>query len=613
MADKNLDRFEKDRQKEKEKFEKEREKWQKKDSKSRTKKNKKLDVTSITIKTIAIVVVASLVLVVGGMFARTYGFPGRFMPALRVDGTTIMQPEYALFFYREFERHHAQATQLAQFAAQLQGLSVGTHFGLDPELNPFGQEMTGIEDRELYWEEFLQEQTTNNLHAMIVVYNEARRQGTELSEAALAEIEEEMEELRDHARRNVASLNAFLRMTNHPPGVTERVLRRSMERERIINAFLDDMQTTFSEQYSDEDLLEIYLEDPTQFDFVDLRVFPFPKETLRAEEDETEQELEERQQAANEEARQEAEAFLMGVTSQEDFIAAAEAQVGDENENYDGDSATLIERFRLAQLDQLYNYTQPSEDEDEEDEVIALLSDWAFDSARQAGNTTVFESNDTFFAIMIARPAYALNLLDYYTISVGLVLPEEEPEDDVDMDALLQAAIAQAYGTITGLYEQLMENGGNASAFQALVLENMTAEERTELEEAGGTPGLHERLSPNSNISSEVLSWLFAQDREIGDTAIIPIYDQQGEISGFSLALMAQVHEDEYSWMDEIRSERASESLDDFLEQLQEDNPPREFSVGVWFSMNTARRILDNSIAWRIEAAAQQAAGQQWQ
>ena len=586
--------------KDKEKFEKEREQWKKNESKTRNKKRRKKDFAPTIVKVVAIVLAAAIVLGFSVMYAGTYGIPERFLPALTVAGRTIRVPEYTLYFQHEFDGHFRQAQQFAGWAAL--GLAVG--HGLDPEEHPWGQRVTGLEDedgnpREIYWEDFLREQVTESLHNMFALYARARAAGITLTERQQAELDHEMAQLEAMARREVMSVNAFLRRTNRPPGFTERMQRSVMTREHIIRNYIAHLEEEFRAGYSNEELRVAYEEDTTQFDFVDLRVFPFNRETLRAEEDEDAESLAARQEESDRALHVEALAFMAAVTDEASFIAAAQARFDadaedDDEEPFEAESATLYQRYRKSFFDQ--NFTRTSEDEDEEP---VLFSDWAFDTDRETGDTILFESDDAYYAVIMLRTAYAVELVDFYITGFDVIPPSPNFDEDADETADRLQAIAEAHERAEAFIDRWEEIGGNEQAFQSLLRTQQFSEEDYEwLSMDGAQPGLVERIAPGGTGSTELEDWIFAQGRAANHIGVVPTFGQDGFATAFNVVLISQVHEGEYSWMDEIGAERSEEDFDEYMEELTAQYTAREIGIGMWFSMRTARMLIDNHLLW---------------
>ena len=560
MADKNLSKFEQQRQKDKAKFEKERNQWKKKESRSRQKKSRKVDLAPIVVKVVAIALAAALVLGAGAIYAMSYGFPGRFMPTLTVAGKTIFQPEFTYFYYHEYQRHYDNAARYAQLAEM--GLNL-SYFGLSTTVSPFGLPMTGREEDEpdITWDEFLREQTIERLQSMYSLLAEARKAGIALSAEDTAAIEEEINEIKFFANNQHAmSLNAYLRMTNNPPGINQRFLRNLSENQRLLELFTESKLAEFREGYDLADLRAEYEEDTTEFDLVDLRVLPFAKLSMIEPEsgDETEEAYSARLDAANAEIKAEAEAFLAALSDEDSFIKTAEA-LHDGDEDFDAFNTLNLLR-RKSELDNRFRFEEE------------LLSDWAFDSARRASDTILFEDNNNYFAVMLTRPAYAVNLVDFYSQVVHV----QDLQFLFDED-LISAAVNDAFAEARDIIE----------AWETTAPAGQLAERYTPSAARSAT------LSPMDE-------WLFEAGRSEGDSGIVSIYNDEGVLTALRVVWIDQIHEGEYNWTGELSAQRQEADFEEYLEGLVAQNPATERRIGMWFSLRAARPLIEAFIMMQM-------------
>ncbi|MCL2194593.1 MAG: hypothetical protein FWB76_01405 [Oscillospiraceae bacterium] len=614
-------KFEKQRQKDKAKFEKERAQWQKKDAKARNKKKAKFDVTRVVFTVIAVVVVGALVLSLGGVFAVTYGIPARWMPVITVAGTSIRQPEYIVLMENEFQNAHAHARQLYEFGQQLAalGLNIGDHFGLDPWASPIGQPVLEAESQvpvldaqgnpvldatgtpmftshrervldddgnPMYWEDQLAANTNFNFHAQIVMYNEARRLGLTLTDLQATQLEARMNQERAQASGIAASLNAFLRLQTQLPGYTARVLERSIERSMMVSNFHEYQQEVLADSFSDADVRTFVDEDSTLFDFVDVRIQPFVVEQVTREEGESDEDFATRQAQAAEDTRQQAAAFLAGVSDEASFIAAAQAildaDVDPEDEDdvaLDAATSTDFLRHRRQHFDQNFSVQRDGEEEPDR------LADWLYDPARSNGDTVVFEQNNIVHAVMLVRTAHAIYAVDFYTLRLPVTpATPEQPEDDAEWDAAAaavlahEAAVAETLAQADALLAQFEENGGNSAAFRAL-----------------GQPGLLTGALPGSESfeHAESEQWLFEHARQVGDAVILPILNQAGAIGEVILVFLDNVQQDVPNWLVEGRQILTRDAFDDHIDELLARYPIREHRLGMWFVRNTISPRMD--------------------
>jgi len=200
MADKGLSKQEKQRLKEKEKFERERAQWKKQEARARTKKSGKKEGTGRMFKVVAILVALIVALGIFSIYAGSYGFPGRFMPALTVGSQNISAPEWAFHFNNIYRNIYPY----------------GMYYGLNTNVSLFGQPVQGGTGT---WDETLRRQVHQSLQHDIALSAEAKNAGFKLSEADRESLEQTMKELKEAATYYGMSVGAYLR-ANYVPGIT---------------------------------------------------------------------------------------------------------------------------------------------------------------------------------------------------------------------------------------------------------------------------------------------------------------------------------------------------------------------------------------------------------
>ena len=595
MADK-LSKQEKQRLKEQEKFERERRKWKYQSAKQgKRKKAAKVDGTAIMIRTVAIVVAAAFVLGFAWVYGSNYSIPSRFFPVLKVGSQTVNEPEWAFYFYNQYNQ---QANQSAQYG-QLAGM-----FGLvSLDSSVFGQEKgaaLGQDDSEdgdaetVTWDQYLHEQNNKTLHSLLASYEQALKDGQKLSEADKAEIDAHMQEMRESAKEYAMSINAYLRL-NYTPGMTEKSYRAMMERDYVVMAFEKSKNDEFSKKYSKAELQKAYEENAELYDFVDYLACPFAKQTLTAEEGEDQAALDARQAKADAETRAEAEAFLAGVSSEQSFLAAAtnlaraafdEAEAAHDHEEggeehpftYDADKETRNRFMRMQAIMEKFPVDEETPAADGTNTAEWLLG-------AKAGAMDVVETDSQFVAVYLARPAYKVPTREYYMIPVAL----EEHENDA---AAAKAAAEQ-------ILESWKTGEANLTSFKALA--NETIDEETKSQNKDVEPGRVERAIPGYTEAA-LDDWVFDPARKAGDAAVVDVPQ------GSAVMFFVRENKDEYSWLVELTQQNAQRDYEAYTDELLKEYTLSEKKLGAWFALRTSKRLCDNLMVYINNAVAEQAA-----
>ena len=577
MADKELEKYEKKRQKEHDKFEAERKKWKQQETKKRVQKSSKYN-TTLLFKIAAVAVSLAIVLGIVGIYASSYAIPARFYRALTVEKMKVYEPEWVFHFYTEYMNVANTAAQYAQY-----GLS--SLVGLDLAVSPFGQESpypAGDDENgpKLTWDAFLHQRTNLALQTGRAVYAEALKAGVTLSEEAQKEIDEGMEKLREDARQYGVSVSAMLRM-NYTPGITERFYRGMFERDAVVAAFREQKQEEMRGKYTDDMLKKEYDEDPSAYDLVDLRIQPFSKEKLALGEGESVDAFDARQEAANAEKKKEAEAFLAAAGTEDAFIAAAKALAdkaweeqqaaaedpeGDTPPAYD-EAQTLALHLKKEDVGSRYQ-SEP-------------MAGWAFDTARKAGDRDVIETESAFYAVYIARAPYAPVTVDFYTLHVPVATDEYAGPEEAEQAK--EIARERAEEILAGW----KKDGGTKEAF----VERIRAYAREEEDPQAEDPdlGLNKAAKPGEMVDP-IDHWIFAKGRKAGDCEIIDNED------GFTLVYLASQNEDDFVWKSEIADRHVTEDYEAYLQALLLQYKVEENPLGIDASLKAAQRLCDNFV-----------------
>ena len=407
--------------------------------------------------TIGIVCLVLVIAIVTFFSMLTSGYFAAHTTAATVDGHNLT-PAEVNYFYRE-----AYATLSNQYGDMMSYI-IDSNTPLDEQ---YYDEENGVT-----WADTLLEQGLDNAARMYAIYDEAVANGASLSEDDQTSIDATIENLRTYAPAyGYSSLNAYL-TAQYGTGCNEKNFRAFLEMETLANNYSQEVYD--KPVYTDEELEADYAADPNKYDTVDYRVFAVT-DGLFDEEDETK--LAELKKTAADEMLAAAE------EGDEAFIQAAyDHAAEDSKESYEDDSYTLR--------------TDVSHTEDSE------LSDWLFESDRQAGDATCVETSGTYYiAIFEGRDTH-----DYQLPNVRHILISVS-------DATDEEAMATAKATAEDLLAQYEAGEHTEEAFAAIgdaAYADGTAAESARYEDI--TPGQMVEAFEN---------WCFDKSRQIGDTGIV--------------------------------------------------------------------------------------------
>ena len=185
MADNNQNKAEQYRQERKERLAK---------SAKKNAKNieKKVAARSVVKKVIAIIVIAAIAL---GCVTGILNYCGVLQRAVQVGYVGNEKISYAEYLYY-YSRAYNQLSYNAQYYKYY-----GYDYGYDTSLAPQDQTKTTKDEdgNEITWVEYLHDQAVKTAQMYLAFYQEAKEAGTELTEADLAEVDKQIEDLREEA------------------------------------------------------------------------------------------------------------------------------------------------------------------------------------------------------------------------------------------------------------------------------------------------------------------------------------------------------------------------------------------------------------------------------
>ncbi len=573
--------------KEKAKLERERAKWKKQEAKRRNKKTPKVKVnpSGKLRKGISIAVAAILVLAIAAGIGYQMGMPQVVLPAAKVGDASVNAPEWAYYFYSTYMQMVSEAQQAAAYYQQMQQtLPVGT--AVDTTVSAFGQPWKDPDTKkDIQLEDYLRKQTNERLKNLMALYQEAKKIKLKLSDEEQKKIDDAIAELKVSAGKQGVGASTYLTM-NYVPGINLAKYRSIQEKGSLANAFSEKKVEEFRAKYTDAKLKAEYDKDPQQHLNVSLRVFTnFSTAKLQADGDESKEALAKRQAESDAKAKKDAEEFLAALTDEASFLTLADKYAKQAaTPNYSADVATA--RY-LADKEMLAGYKKGG---------ATPIADWAYDTARKAGDKAVIQTDNGYLVVYLVIPAYQVSTVDYYSISVNFPTPAEGEE--------LTAAQKTATKTeAEGIVKEWQKAGGTLGDFAALAQKraeaNKTEEDKAAEEDAQAEKkpaGLTEQAAPAEGTEGTALNqWLYRPERKERDHAVIETD------AGYVFVVFDKQHMEgdrpDYIWMTKLTNEHVEKDYDAYLKELIKNYPLNENAFGMKFALKDAQKMCDGLVA----------------
>lgn len=438
--------------------------------------------------------------------------------------------------------------------------SYASLFGLD---TTYG--VSGLADQEYYdgqtWLEYFTDAAIEQMTQIQAFCDYANENGITLTDDEIAEVDEEIDYIETNATTyGYKDADAYF-AANYGTGVTTKIARQCL----LDSQLASKAYTTYSDSltYTDEELEEYY----TGLNGAD-DVFSYLYYAVAAEEVTSQDEdgndvsdvTDETMAAAEATANAILDAYENGVTAAP--AAEATTETTDEeapleevvtNEAAAAVALTPEERLNEA-IASVGCEGTASTSSNVSGSSLSVYSDFLMDSARVAGDAAVVENSaETGYNVVVFL---SRNDNHYATQSFRHILIKAEADDDGNYtDEALQTANDKA----EEIYNEYLAGEQTEDAFAAL------ANEYSEDTGSNTTGGLYENVYQGQMVSS-INSFLFEEDHEAGDTAIllgqsssyegyhIVYYVGEGELYSTYLARTEKTNEDVSAWMENLTS-----------------------------------------------------------
>jgi len=383
------------------------------------------------------------------------------------------------------------------------------------------------------WHDFIDEMVVQQMGEIVILNNAAARVGHVMSAGTREDMELEIESMRMFSASH-RSFDAYLQAM-FGRSMNERTLYRLLDLIFTAGDFREYMQGTFS--YSAEELNAFYEENRDALDNFTYRTFPVMADLPDFFEFDTPEAYEAARDEAFAVARNRAAGLVAAMNSQEDVIAAAR----------DTD-----EELFLAPASTLN--TWPGE-------FLTGLDygGWLLDPARRYGDvTTVDFDNGTHVVFFVNRDDNNYNMVHMRQI---LIMRENVRIDGFDSedDPLFQELIAQVERDASARAHEVFDLFVAGGRTEELLLELM--DEHSDDPAPGGLYENISRVVTQNKLVAEIEDWLFAPDRQAGDSELIRTED-----FGYHLVFVTGFGENYRDFVSETRARQRD--MNDWLRTL---------------------------------------------
>lgn len=529
-----------------------------------------------------VIAVVLCVVIAGGaiwFLADFFGWPQKLttVATVTVDGEEVKVSQAKFNFYYSAALNEA-------VNSSYQSSQYGLTSGFDYTKSPESQTTTDDEGNEITYAEKFKQDAIESIEQTLYYAAKAKAENLELTRHELTQIEQTMDSLRENADSANYSLSAFI-ILNYGKGLNANLFEDYLEEQMMAHRYTEYLQEKYAAEYTDEEIQAEYDKDPNAYNNIDVRVYGFSIGEQTDDEGNTvEPEYTEEQQ------RERAQEMLSRITDEDSFkTLCLEYCTEDEVEDFSDDDASLARGM---------SYETVSSNMGEES------ADWAFSSDRQAGDTTIWETDSYIYVVYLVKPAYRseqnyvsvrhllVQFPDEETTTAEDIVSEpvtnedgettvpEETEPETHMhDGIAYEGAKHDDATGDTVYKETPKNNEDAKRIAEEYLAKFNEGDKTEdafaeladlysddtssTTAGGGEGGLIENMKPGQYVQP-FEDWAFDPARKPGDVGIVE--------TEYGYHVMYYVSaEDEPIWKTDIRNALASEKVTEETEAQEKE------------------------------------------
>ncbi|MCR5149617.1 MAG: peptidyl-prolyl cis-trans isomerase [Clostridiales bacterium] len=518
-------------------------------------------------KLIAVVLCIAVVCGVVYVAATAFGLDKSLSTAIKVGDIGVSSRD----FYYYYSTMYQQTSYYASYYSQY-----GYDMGYDSSLAPDAQTTTDEDGNEITWAQSFLNSAEERAQFVTAFYTEATRANFELSQEKKDEIDKTIDDYKSSASENGFALGAYLR-SSFCPGFTVKAFRKLLEKDTIASAYHDKLKEDEAAAVSEEDINKEYKENGKEYDYADAVYYSVDREVLEAKDGETEKQLQKRQDSADKALKDALNKAFNKVSDKDAFVAAAKDYEKANAEEENTDAAAEVEETADAETAEQAEETDPTSSLDHtsfEGATSAIGEDgaeWLYGTSKK-GSLTVVENGDKFCVVLCLKARYAGNSVDWRNILVSIETDENGESTDENKEAALKKA--------ESLLKQIKESKNIEDTISSLAPDNSA--DTTSASEGG----LYEATRyTDTDIDSDVRSWLFDDSRKEGDIEIVETS------SGYQIVYLSKINAKDFDWAAKIRENIGEERFEEKEEKILADDGSyvvTETMKGFW-----ANRVMD--------------------
>ena len=451
-------------------------------------------------KVIGKVVAVLLIVVIAGAALYSaldfFGVPQKATTAVKIGDQKVSVAKFSLYYMDVYQNVYGQAQQIEQqygkgYAAQL--------IGYDPSKTPMEQAYTqgsieGFDGENPTWADYFREETSKYLQTFLSYASLARDAGMTLSEDEQKNIDQQIESIRNAAKKQDYSLDRYLSEV-YGKGVSEKLLRESLEERTLASDYAkaksEELEAAVTKEQIDAEI-EKNLAD---YSLTTVAGFQVAADFSAVASDATKEEQDAARQTALDKAKEKADRYVADTVSKEDVLKNAQKESKD---------------VKMEQIEQK-NIAPSALGED--------AQKWLMDAERKVGDVTAIKSGNGYLVLYVIELPHLDMTSPIDVRHILIAFPEEKDKDGKAIPAT-DAQKAETKEKAQAILNEYLENPTE---------ENFIALAKSKTEDPGSkeTGGLYQEISADgttpdgSKMVQEFTDWCFEDGRKVGDVGLV--------------------------------------------------------------------------------------------
>lgn len=446
---------------------------------------------------IGIVVLVALVCLVASFPIRTY--LATHETYVVVNGEAVNKVEF------DYQYNLTKNNYITQYGSYL------TYFGLDTSKDLSTQMYSDT----LSWQDYFEQMAVENLKQSKAMKAAADAEG--FTYDTTDEYNTFKETIKTSAASAGISEKEYVRSIYGAYATMSRI-EQYVKNDMVMNAYYEKLQEDNAP--SDDEIQSYYEENKATHDSVDYRLTTIEAD-LPTEPTELADPVEE----------------TASTDTAADGTAAADTTQDTAYQPSDAEIAKAMEDAKVLADDAEQTVAKNGEahENEQKSSVNYLISDWLFDDARKAGDTTVITNDNSHCYYVVAFEQRYLD--ETSSADVRVIIPTEDK---------------------TG--EEILEEWKSGAATEDSFAE--LCKKYTQDTSAAENGGLFEQVT-KSGMTEELSSWIFDSSRQAGDTVAITVSD--------STYVLYYIGQDQPEWKINIKNTLVSQAMSQYIEDITAD------------------------------------------